>query len=685
MEEVLSTPGTSQRTRKTGIHTLGDVPSGTHSCQFYQTKQDLFDILVPYFKAGLEENEFCLWVTSEPLRAQEAKATLRRAVGDLDEYIAKGQIEIVDQSQWSGEPGKFEARRALHGWVEKQKQAAEIGFGRLRLSWDTSWVVETDWGELTSYEAALDNVIDQYQMLAICSYCLDMCSAPEIIHAVGNHQLAFVKEAGRWEAIESIGRRRAENLIARQAQIIDEIHDAMVALDLDGYVMTWNNGAVRLYGYMPEEATGKHIAFLFPREDHDFVRNRVIAPVMEKGGHEVEARLLRKSGEEAYVRLFLSLLRDGNGSATSIIACGVDITESRQVQEALRLSRESFSKAFHSSPDPILISTLRHGRIIEANDSLVRTTGYRREELIGRTSMELGLWLKQKERTNFTHLLQKQKFVHDLEVNFRMKMGEIRVGLLSAQVINIGGEPCSVAIMHDITERKKAEEELRRSQEQLRNLSEHLQRAREEEREGIAREIHDELGQVLTALKMDLSWLGKRLPFDKESLHEKVEAMSKLIDTTAQTVKRISTQLRPGLLDDLGLVPAIEWQAQQFQERTQIPCELELETDDIVLDRELVTAFFRIFQEALTNVARHADATLVKVTLKSKDGKLLLRVSDNGRGITKQQISHPKSFGLLGMRERARFWRGAFKVSGVQGKGTTVTASIPLSLKGGSR
>jgi PAS domain S-box-containing protein len=681
MEGVLSTPGTSQRTRKTGIHTLGDVPSGTHSCQFYQTKQDLFDILVPYFKAGLEGNEFCLWVTSEPLRAQEAKAALRRAVGDLDEYIAKGQIEIVDQSQWSGEPGKFEARRALHGWVEKQKQAAEIGFGGLRLSWDTSWVVETDWSELTSYEAALDNVIDQYQMLAICSYCLDMCSAPEIIRAVGNHQLALVKEAGRWEAIESIGRRRAENLIARQAQIIDEIHDAMVALDLDGYVMTWNNGAVRLYGYMPEEATGKHIAFLFPREDHDFVRNRVIAPVMEKGGHEVEARLLKKSGEEAYVRLFLSLLRDGNGSATSIIACGVDVTESRQVQEALRLSRESFSKAFHSSPDPILISTLRHGRIIEANDSLVRTTGYRREELIGRTSMELGLWLKQKERTNFTHLLQKQGFVQDLEVNFRMKMGEIRVGLLSAQVINIGGEPCSVAIMHDITERKKAEEELRRSQEQLRNLSEHLQRAREEEREGIAREIHDELGQVLTALKMDLSWLVKRLPFDKESLHEKVEAMSKLIDTTAQTVKRISTQLRPGLLDDLGLVPAIEWQAQQFQERTQIPCELELETDDIVLDRELATAFFRIFQEALTNVARHADATLVKVTLKSKDGKLLLRVSDNGRGITKQQISHPKSFGLLGMRERARFWRGAFKVSGVQGKGTTVTASIPLSLK----
>jgi len=263
-----------------------------------------------------------------------------------------------------------------------------------------------------------------------------------------------------------------------------------------------------------------------------------------------------------------------------------------------------------------------------------------------------------------------------------MKQGELRVGLLSAQVINIGEEPCSVAIMHDITERKRVEEELRRSQEELRNLSAHLQRAREQERACIAREIHDELGQALTALKMDLSWLGKRLPFETSSLAEKVGAMSRLIDATTKTVKRISTQLRPGLLDDLGLVAAIEWQAQEFQERTQIRCELALQTGDIALNRELATTCFRIFQEALTNVARHADATSVQVTLKKKAETLLLKVKDNGKGLAEEEIAHPDSFGLLGMRERARFCGGHVKISSVQGRGTTVVARIPLSSKG---
>ncbi len=235
-----------------------------------------------------------------------------------------------------------------------------------------------------------------------------------------------------------------------------------------------------------------------------------------------------------------------------------------------------------------------------------------------------------------------------------------------------------VAVIRDITASKLAEQELRSSREQLRNLSTYLESVREEERTRIAREIHDELGQAMTALKMDLSWLSKRLPKDQEPLVEKSKSMSKLVDMTVQTVQKISAELRPGLLDDLGLVAAIEWQAGQFRERTGIECEAALDPDSISLDRERSTMFFRILQEALTNVTRHSQATKVKIGLIKRERKLMLKVRDNGKGITKSQISNAKSLGLIGMRERVRPWRGEVKIRGVQNKGTILVVSMPL-------
>jgi PAS domain S-box-containing protein len=236
----------------------------------------------------------------------------------------------------------------------------------------------------------------------------------------------------------------------------------------------------------------------------------------------------------------------------------------------------------------------------------------------------------------------------------------------------------SSGLIGNVLERKGAEEELKSSREQLRNLSAHLQSAREEERRHIAREIHDELGQALTALKMDISWLINKLPESEKPLIKKTKSISELIDTTIQTGQRILTELRPGLLDDLGLVAAIEWQAEEFQKRTGIKCEATLDPEEIILDQDRSTAIFRIFQETLTNVARHANATKVKVNLKKKAEKLILKVKDDGRGITEKQISDPKSFGLIGIRERVHLFGGESKISGIRDKGTTVTVGIPL-------
>ena len=228
------------------------------------------------------------------------------------------------------------------------------------------------------------------------------------------------------------------------------------------------------------------------------------------------------------------------------------------------------------------------------------------------------------------------------------------------------------------TERRRAEERLRESHEQLRALSVYLQYVREEERTRIAREVHDELGQSLTALKLDLAWVSGRLPRSQRPLLDKLATMSDHVDATIQSIRRIATELRPGILDDLGLVAALEWQANEFQSRTGITCHVSSTLQDTLLDADLNTAFFRIFQETLTNIMRHANATRVDVNSTKEGGVLILTVRDNGRGILPGEIKDRRSIGLLGMEERAALLGGEFVITGEPGRGTIVTVTIPL-------
>jgi signal transduction histidine kinase len=227
-------------------------------------------------------------------------------------------------------------------------------------------------------------------------------------------------------------------------------------------------------------------------------------------------------------------------------------------------------------------------------------------------------------------------------------------------------------------DRRRAEVELRESHKQLRALSTYLQHVREEERSRIAREVHDELGQALTSCKLDASWLARHLPRNQKELSEKAEKLSIGIDCTIQTVRRISTELRPSILDYLGLAAALEWQAQEFQSRTGIRCRVSAQLREPSLDPERTTTFFRIFQETLTNVIRHAKATRVDVELKEDAARIILEVRDNGRGISREEISDPRSMGLLGMRERAALLGGDFRIQPLRGgKGTRACVAIP--------
>ena len=233
-------------------------------------------------------------------------------------------------------------------------------------------------------------------------------------------------------------------------------------------------------------------------------------------------------------------------------------------------------------------------------------------------------------------------------------------------------------------ERHQAERELRTSREQLRALAAHLQSVREEDRKLIAREIHDELGQTLTGFKMDLAWIRHRLQpesaeISPQPLLDKISEMGALIDGAADLIRKLCTELRPGILDDLGLIPAVEWQAREFQKRTGIECALKLEVANLNFEPQRSTALFRIFQEILTNVARHAGADRVDVHLKRTDGEVILEVRDNGKGLEPAKLSGEESLGLLGMKERALLFGGKVSFVGKKGAGTTVTVNIPLT------
>ncbi len=219
-------------------------------------------------------------------------------------------------------------------------------------------------------------------------------------------------------------------------------------------------------------------------------------------------------------------------------------------------------------------------------------------------------------------------------------------------------------------------ERLRESEEKLRRLAAHLISVREEERTHIAREIHDELGQVLTGLKMEVTWLAKRLK--EKPLIEKTDSMCKLIDTTVQTVRKIATGLRPEMLDDMGLIAAVAWQAKEFQKRTGIRCRAKLPPETVKLDVDVSTTMFRIFQEIVTNVARHSRATRVDLELTVNEERVALDVIDNGVGIADAELNGKKSLGLLGMHERALLFGGEVKVTGTPGHGTRVSVSIPM-------
>ncbi len=361
-----------------------------------------------------------------------------------------------------------------------------------------------------------------------------------------------------------------------------------------------------------------------------------------------------------------------------------DIIDRKRAEEALRETKERFRGAFdYAAIGMALVAT--DGRFLQVNQSLCTIVGYSEEELLATTFQaithpdDLQADLAQVHR-----ILAGEIQTYQMEKRYFHKRGHIVWVLLSVSLVrNFDGRPLYfVSQIQHITERKRAEEQLQSTLDRLRTLSRRLEVIREEERTRIARELHDELGVGLTCLKIDLSRLNTAMEklmtsAGRHKVDAKIRSMVEHIDTTIRSVQRIVTELRPAVLDDLGLVAAIEWQTQDFQRRTGIACACTVGQEDIHVDSERATAVFRICQEALTNVARHARASSVSIRLEERNGQIVLDVRDNGQGIPEDKLSDPQSLGLLGMRERAGLFGGQVTVSGQPGEGTTITLHLP--------
>jgi PAS domain S-box-containing protein len=461
-------------------------------------------------------------------------------------------------------------------------------------------------------------------------------------------------------------------------------------------------------GYTKEELASR--TFMDITHPDDVGKDKELADKLFRGeipSYRLEKRFRTKDGQLAWLDLSAFVIRDENGEPIYGFAMVENITERKRSEEALRISEERYRSFVVNSSEaiwrfeieqPIAVdlpvdaqidALYKYVYLAECNDALARLHGHERaEEMIGTRLEELISASNPTNKAVLAAFVINNYRLH----NTRSITADPLVGerLFSSSVIGIVVNDFLVrvwGVQRDETDKHRAEDQIEHSRQQLRLLAAHVEELRETERTNLAREMHDSLGNSLTSLKLDLTRISRRLSHSPDEqaradIVERLRSASELIETTIDQVKTISTELRPGVLDKFGLAAAIEWQCQEFERRTGITCVCGLPATDVRLIPEQSIALFRVLQQALTNVVRHASAQHVRVTLSVDDSNVTLSVQDDGRGISKEEITAPNSLGLLGMRERMEMLGGQFTIAGQPGR-TELNAQVPLRVANG--
>jgi two-component system, NarL family, sensor histidine kinase UhpB len=709
--------------RRTGIAAVPEVPWGSHLCLFYGNQEDLIQVLVPFLTAGLQDNELCLVLTSERLPAARLLDALRGHRPDVDGDVQRGALSMVPVDECYAPAGSFDRARTLKFWREKVEAATGKGFAGLRGSGDGAWLKPDDSLEFSELEHDLELMMSSLPMIVLCPYLSSTKTAGEVLDVARHHDIVLAKRDGKWDILETAGSGETKlQLNASRAQA--------------------------------------HRQLLDETSELESLRHRLDG--------ETRARL--------------------------------------RAEHVLRESEARFSRSFAASPIITLITRRDDGRIIEANEAFTQVTGYERAEVVGRTPVEIGLWLEPHARATAMEIAEAEGGLKGFEFQGRTKGGDHLDLLLFAQPIEVQGERCFIGGAIDLTAAKKAERELRNKQwllseserlshtgswerneqgdfvwsdemyrihgqdarsfkpsrencialihpddreaaraaldkadtdgsphaieyrivppegqvrhlrsvaysavrapgqslhvvgyvtdvtelrhaerasrdalDRLKKLSRKLVELQESERLRLSRELHDRIGQNLTALSINIDMIRRKLGADvSKDLLGRVEDSSLLLDATANAVTDILAELRPAALDDLGVLPALEWYGRQFAQRTGIRVAVQGENNNAGLSQEQRTALFRIAQEALTNVAKHAAAKQVLIGLERSGSAFVLTIADDGIGASPAIESGGAGLGLVTMRERATAVGGEFELRSASGGGTVVEVRIPV-------
>ena len=581
--------------RNTAAEAASETSWVTHGCLFYETPQDLFETVIPFFQAGLEGGECCVWITSERVTERAATDALRRAIPDLDRHFENRSIELIPHTHWFLESGAFHPRRVLERFQDQLRKARDNGYAGLRMTGDCGWLKSDDRAAFRRHENEINGRIAGKPVMILCTYPIAAVGGSELLEIARAHPVTVSVRNGDWEVIDSPELKEAKAEIKKLNQVFE----------------------------------GK---------------------VVER------TRSLRAAIEE---------LRS-------------EIEERKHVEAELRQQKEVLQKVFDHIPVMIVFIS-SGGRIEIVNREWEKTLGWTLKEIQARR-LDIVAECYPDAR--------EQKRVWDFISRSDGQWTEFRTRLRDGRVIDTSwanihlSDGTSIGFGRDVTERKRALGQLEETTQQLRTLSASIEAAREQERARVARLIHDELGSTFTSLKWDLEGLERSLAqapdtSTPEALQLRVAAMTRLVDSTIKTVRRVAWELRPSMLDDLGLMEAIESQAQQFEARTGVVCKRRGFFHFESSERQS-TEIFRIFQEALTNILRHAKATRVEIAMAQEAGEFVLTIGDNGRGFTGIETS---GLGILGMQERARLVGGKIDIHGVAGAGTTITVRVPIAGK----
>ncbi len=510
---------------RTGIDIIGDVPWGTHIGQFFRSREDLFDVLIPFFKTGLESGELCLWLAAAPLDKNDAIETMRREVPDFDSFLSRGQIVIADSSEWN--PGENGTVADAVGYFINRIRPLKDGFFGIKLAFINPAPADGKWTDFSRHHIEIEQIANKMPMIILCGYPLEAFKPETLVGALSSHQYSLMRYKDAWSVIGGSDFERLwGNLKATESSfrnVIASFTDGIVITDLNGTVRFANPAAGALFDTNVEEMLDK--PFCFP-------------------------------------------LNEGDSSEVQIIK--------------------------------------RNGEAIAAEMRVMETE-----------------W---------------------------------------------EGEAAYLATIRDITPRKRAEEAVR-------SLPYRLMQMQENERRAIGRELHDQTGQYLTALKLLLVRAMHQPP--EKAVASLSEAQT-LANELFTQVRELSLSLRPPMLDDLGLLPALLWLFERYTTQTQVHLEFKHAGLERWFPPEVSTAAYRIVQEALTNVARHARTNEAVVRMWTDQEALYLRVEDKGSGFDPEALDIVSATGLNGMRERALLLNGKFNIDSAPGVGTTVSAELPL-------